>query len=45
MKAMVSRGREFAGRLSPMQKIALGAVTLTLVAGAFVLTSSSGAPA
>lgn len=40
MKAMMSRGREFAGRLTPLQKIALGAVTLTLVAGAFVLTKS-----
>lgn len=44
MKAMMSRGREFAGRLTPLQKIALGAVTLTLVAGAFVLTSSSSTP-
>lgn len=45
MKALVSRSREFAGRLSPLQKVALGAVTLTLVAGAFVLTSSSNTPA
>lgn len=45
MKALAARGKEFAGRLSPLQKIALGAVTLTLVAGAFVLTQSSSAPA
>lgn len=42
-RSRITAGKELAARLSPMQKIALGAATLTVVAGAFVLTRSGGA--
>lgn len=45
MKAMMGRGKDLAARLSPLQKIALGAVTMTMVAGAFVLSRAGSAPA
>ena len=44
VKAMMNRGREFAGRLTPIQKIALGAAVVTLIAGAFVLTRTGSGP-
>jgi len=45
MKAMAKRGRDFAGRLTPIQKIALGAAIVTMIAGAFVLTRTGAGPA
>jgi flagellar M-ring protein FliF len=38
MKSVMRRGQDFAGRMTPLQKIALGAVTVTVIAGGFVLT-------
>ncbi len=38
MKTVMRRGQDFAGRMTPLQKIALGAVTVTVIAGGFVLT-------
>lgn len=45
VKALMGRGRDLAGRLTPIQKVALGAAVLTMVAGAFVLTRAGSAPA
>ncbi len=41
----LDRARQLATRLSPMQKIALGAVVLTVVAGGLVLSRASSGPA
>jgi flagellar M-ring protein FliF len=39
---MVDRARTMAGRLTPMQKIALGAVVITVVVGGLMVSRSSG---
>lgn len=39
---MMSRAKDVAGRLTPLQKVALGAVVLTVVAGAMVLSKTGG---
>ena len=40
--SMVGRAKDIAVRLTPLQKIALGAVVLTVVAGAMVLSKTGG---
>lgn len=39
---LADRARELAARLSPLQKIAVGAAALTLVAGALILSQTGG---
>lgn len=39
---MMSRAKDLAGRLTPVQKVALGAVVLTVIAGSLVLSRSKG---
>lgn len=39
---MMGRAKDVAGRLTPLQKVALGAVVLTVVAGAMVLSKTGG---
>jgi flagellar M-ring protein FliF len=43
--SMVDRARTMAGRLTPMQKIALGAVVITVVAGGLMMSRSSSTTA
>jgi flagellar M-ring protein FliF len=44
-KDQTKRARDLAARLTPIQKVVLGAAVLTLVAGGLVLTRSGGTPA
>src|SRR5436189_4365103 len=39
---MVGRAKDIATRLTPLQKIALGAVVLTVVAGAMIVSKTGG---
>ncbi|MCU1360329.1 MAG: fliF, partial [Ilumatobacteraceae bacterium] len=42
--SMATRAKDIANRLTPLQKIALGAVVLTVVAGGMVLSKTGGKP-
>ena len=44
-RGVLARGKEIAARLTPVQKIALGAIVLTAIAGTLVLGRSSGSTA
>jgi len=44
VKEQTRKARELAGRLTPIQKVVVGAAVLTLVAGAMVLGRSGGSP-